>query len=209
MTDVDQSIAKIGLARHPAPGDIAAVLEDAASTIRKHGLQSISLAQVLAARGWGTSTIGDGRSGGDGTSSTERAADPSPYSVRWIGADEHYADLLRRLWLLGAAVDARTKEIVRHADDVDPTPPGTGECKACARACRPTKDRPRNRLVKGLCPTCYKAWQRYRDGGGLMLWSEWSSKRREGFSERDAAGTLVAIHTPEPDHDAEEPADSP
>ena len=212
----DAAVASIGLPRHPTPFEIAGVLEDTAKALRRDGSRAIDLARVLAARGYAASTLGDGGSRGtDATSSTERQAQravpgldsrgkplPLPPDAKWYGADRTYAQSLRDIWRLSLTLTASTSEIVRHADTTDPTPAGTGACRACERVCRPTKERPNNRLRSGLCPTCYRAWLAYMKQGGGQLWSDWVGRRRESYTERDSVGGLVAIHTPEPDHDA-------
>lgn len=209
----DPVVRNIGLARHPEPSAIADALEAAAKTLRSHGVNAIHMASQLAARGYSASTLGDGGSRPtDSTSVPERSAYrpgttdkgkpiPPPPGARWWGADEHYARLLADSWRFALKAKATTDEILRHASDVDPLPAGTGACRACNRVCRPDAQRPDNRIKSGLCPTCYKAWQRYSADDGPMLWSEWVAKRREGYSERDGEGRLITIHTPEPDHD--------
>lgn len=194
-------VRRIGLPAHPDPHTIAAALEDAAKTIRKHALQATDMASVLAAKGYAAVTIGDGGSrGSDTTSSTERhAAKPS----RWDAADHSYALALRTIWQDALGATAATNELLRHADDVDPTPAGQGECRACARFVKRTKDRPSFRLRSGLCPSCFGAWSAYRNSDGPMQWSEWVARRREGYTERDASGNVVRIHTPEPDEDGQ------
>lgn len=202
MTATDQTIASIGLPKHPSPHDIAQALRDAAKALDTSGQQAITMAAVLAARGYSVATLGDGGSrGSDQTSSTERAvpAVTELGDTRWHLADHYYAQLLRTAWRTAGKIEAHTHELLRHADDQDPTPAGTGECSACARFCRPTKARPSFRLRTGLCPSCFGAWKTYQSSGGPMLWSEWTSKRREELTERDASGNVVAVHTPEDD----------
>lgn len=216
MTAMDaatSTVRTIGLAGHPPPHDIADQLEALAKTIRKHATRAIDLAHQLASRGYPAGTLGDGGSrSSDTTSSTERNGNPDLPSY-WHGVDGRYAQALHDLHNLTGRANRLTLELVAHADDIDPTPAGTGACRACNRVCRPDAQRPGNRLVAGLCPTCYKAWQRYRRDDGSMQWSSWVAKRRESYSERDTEGRLIAVHTPEPDHTLdlshELPADHP
>lgn len=210
----DRPVASIGLPKHPDPGTIADTLEAAAKALRSSGLRAIDLAALLAARGYSASTLGDGGSRGtDATSSTERHGSryiggtddegkpiPIPADSKWLNADRAYASNLRDAWRLGLSIKSTTDELLRHASDVDPTPAGTGECKGCARYCKPNGSKG-DRLRQGLCQSCYRAWRRYVDNEGEQLWSDWSSRRREGFTERDDHGKVIAIHTPEPDHD--------
>lgn len=194
----DPTVRSIGLPSHPDPATMAAVGEEAAKAIRSKTLLATDMASTLAAKGYSARTLGDGGSRGtDTTSSTERLA--SRPANRWDAADHAYAAALRDFWRAGLAVIAQTDELLRHASDIDPTPAGTGECRACARFVRPTKQRSSFRLRSGLCPSCFGAWSNYRGQGGSMLWSEWVSRRRESFTERDLHGNVVAIHTPEPE----------
>jgi hypothetical protein len=192
ITDTDRTIASAGLPKHPEPYAIAKALRDAATRLEESGLDAIDMVSILAARGYSASTLGDGGSrGSDSTSSTERHATQDGGS-RWFNADREYAQLLRTVWLDAQAVISTIDEILRHAQDIDPTPAGTGSCMACDRFCRPDKDKPGNRLVSGLCPTDYRAWAR----AGRPLRIQWIAERRRSFT--DEQGTL---HTPEPDHD--------
>lgn len=196
-TKPDPIMASMGLPGHPDPNTIAAVFEGAAKALRSHGFRAMDLASVLAAKGYSARTLGDGGSRGtDTTSSTERlAARPG----RFDAVDHAYAALLRLGWSAGLNVKALTDELVRHADDVDPTPAGTGECRGCARYCK-NNGGDGDRLRSGLCQTCYRAWRRYVDAKGPDMWSVWVGKRRESYTERDPDGRIVRVHTPEPDH---------
>lgn len=203
----DPTVRSIGLPKHPDPSTIADALEAAATALRKDGLAAITMASTLAARGYSAVTLGDGGSrSSDTTSSTERHGNQHH---PWANLDHTYARLLRVAWQLASKLTAHTTSILAHATDIDPTPAGTGACRACNRVCRPDAQRPGNRLRSGLCPTCSRAWQRYMKADGSMLWSEWVAKRREGYTERDPQGRLVAVHTPEPDHDIDLTVDLP
>lgn len=198
----DPVVASIGLPKHPEPTMIAKALREAADAIDDHAMRAIGMARNLAAKGYSASTLGDGGSRGtDTTSSTERHA-LHDGSHRWDKADRAYALALQGSWRNALHVRSMTDELLRHASDADPLPAGTGECKACARFCRPDKGQG-DRLRSGLCQTCYRAWNRY---DGDMLWSAWVAQRREGYTERDAAGNVVAIHSPEPDHGGDDDA---
>lgn len=197
----DPVVRIIGLPSHPEPAVIADALEEAAKEIRSKMLPAQGMASVLAAKGYSAQTLGDGGSrGSDTTSSTERLA---ARRERWEAADFAYAQMLRTAWLAAHRVTAQTRELLRHADDVDPTPAGQGECRACARFVRRNPNRSSDRIISGLCQTCYRAWHRYK-AEGPMLWSDWVAARREGYTERDPAGRVVAIHTPDRDPDLED-----
>lgn len=197
----DRTVASMGLPRHGTPTQIARQLRDAARVIEQSGLDAIDLVSKLAARGYPTGGAGGSRSS-DRTSAPERLTIVElEHKGHWTDADRRYATDLRTLERLALDVKATTHEIIRHADDIDPTPAGSGECRACARTCRPSEDRPGNRLRSGFCPTCYRAWLRYRDQGGSMIRTDWAAQRRESYSERTPDGHLIKVHTPEPDHD--------
>lgn len=199
-------VRSIGLPSHPEPSVIASALEDAAKAIRSNALRATDMASVLAAKGYSAATLGDGGSRGtDTTSSTERHASlPS----RWEAADYIYAETLRTIWQDALGATAATNELLRHASDEDRTPAGTGECRACARFIRKSDTRKSHRLRSGLCPSCFGAWCTYRAAGGPdgsagpLLWSDWTARRREAITERDVAGNVVRIHTPEPDDES-------
>lgn len=202
MTATDATIASIGLPRHASPHAIAKSLRRLAASLEDHGLAAIDMVHNLSARGYPSSTLGDGGSRGSSVdTSTDRAVlgwmtdedEPAELpTFAWAGADHRYASLLAQLQLLTGKVQSETDEILRQADDVDPTPPGTGECLACGRFVRPDKEKPGNRLRAGLCPTDYRAWLR----AGQPLRATWVAQRRR--SHTDEHGVL---HTPEPDHD--------
>lgn len=202
-SEPDRAVVRIGLPAHPDPASIASALEAAAKALRSRSFGAMHMASVLAARGYSAQTIGDGGAkGSDTTSRTERlAAQPD----RWDAVDHAYAALLRGGWLTALRMEALTDELVRHALDDDPTPIGQGECRACARFVKRIDHRPSYRLRSGLCPSCFGAWCTYRAKGGPdgtagpMLWSEWTARRRESLTERDAVGRIVKIHTPEPE----------
>lgn len=198
----DPVVRSIGLPSHPDPNTIAKALEDAAKALRSAQFRAIDMASTLAAKGYSARTLGDGGSrGSDTTSSTERIASRKD---RWDAVDHGYATLLRTVWLDALATTGQTHELIRHASDVDPTPAGQGECRACSRFVKRDPNRSSYRLISGLCPTCYQAWHRYTAADGPDQWSTWVAKRREAITERDSNGNVIAIHTPEPAHDLEE-----
>jgi len=128
-----------------------------ADLLDKHGDRTVGFSRLLASRGWPASTGGGGSRSSDTTSSTERAAlGPHP----WAGIDERYLGQLAELWKLGVAVQATMSSVLAHASDEDPVPAGTGHCRRCERFCRPTGDRPQDRIRAGYCPACYRRWLR-------------------------------------------------
>lgn len=146
--------------------NLVAQLRGLADLLDRHGDRTVDFARLLAARGWPSSTGGggahtpggSGTSGTSGTSSrTERAAlNPHP----WVGVDERYADQLQLLRSAGLAVQATITSVLAHASGDDPEPAGTGHCRRCERFCRPTPDRPQDRIRSGYCPACYRRWLR-------------------------------------------------
>jgi hypothetical protein len=150
------------------------------------------MAALLAARGWGTSTLGDdGSRSTEGTSTTERAA-LSDFRDPWQAVDVRLATLLAALTDTARDLDRLVAVILLHAEDLDPVPAGTGECQACGRFCRPDKTRPGNRLRSGLCPTDYQAWVR----AGRPDRNTWVRTKRHDLTDENGV-----LHTPEPDHD--------
>jgi hypothetical protein len=138
-------------------------LRGLADLLDRHGARTVDLTRVLAARGWPGSTGGAGRgSSGAGSSGggsrTERAA-LNPH--RWVGLDERYAGQLELLRDAGLAVQATITSVLAHASDEDPVPAGTGHCRRCEKLCRPTAERPSDRIRSGYCPACYKRWLRH------------------------------------------------
>lgn len=162
--------------RHPQPQVIADDLEALAAFLRTYHVHdklllrkgrcqcAVCLAERLGARGYPANTAG-GIRGSDNTSSTERAAGvlsdttqlaPPPFA----GIDEQLHKLLRLLTRTGVNVVSTSIRVMSHGTDDDPVPAGTGSCNCCEKFCRPTPDKPNNRIVSGYCPTCYKQWDR-------------------------------------------------
>lgn len=188
MSHVDDSIAKIGLASHPEPYAMAEALRSLADLLDESGKQAIRTAPVLAARGFPTSTIGDGGSRStEGTSSTERGGTqavpiinprtnkPYPPSelVRFHLIDSRLAAALATAYRGVLLSHVLIAEVVMHADDIDALPAGTGSCLRCGRFCRPTADRPDNRLRSKLCDACRKAWTRASEADRSLTRGEW------------------------------------
>lgn len=188
----DAVVRSIGLPRHPGIPAIVEADQNRAQWMVTDGDRLLEYASLLASQGYANSTLGDGGSRGtDSTSSTERTA-LRDHPGRWVGVDAELASRLRDYHLAGAALDALHADVLHHAADLDPVPAGTGECLACGRFCRPSKDKPGNRLRSGLCPTHHRAWCRAgRPDRGL-----WIRQRRTELTDEHGV-----LHTPEPDHD--------
>lgn len=143
--------------RHPQPATVAAYLRRLADMLEEHGPTATERAGVLAARGWPTTVTGNGRRSADTSSSTERAAlNPDP----WAGIDEQLANHIRAIWKTATDIETDIVRILTHATTDDPVPPGTGSCQRCGRFCRPTAQRPDNRIRSGWCNACRMAWTR-------------------------------------------------
>ena len=146
--------------RTPALSDIAERAERVAKLCRRNGPAILKMAELLAARGWPTSTLGDGgsRGVGDGLTSTERAADnPGP----WADADVQLAAATVTLDRALAAWAVAAGNILAHGD-IEATErhnrqPGSGPCMACTRD---VPGRENDRLRAGFCGACRKRWER-------------------------------------------------
>jgi hypothetical protein len=188
----DGAVRSIGLASHPSPGNLAEDLRATAQSLYEQGTRAVDMIAVLAARGWAASTLGDGGSRGtDATSSPEREA-LVDFHNPWVGADVSFAQDLHDLAKLHTKVNNKIAAALRHAQDLDPVPVGTGECQACGRFCRPNKTHPGNRLRAGLCPTDYRAMHRANPDSR----TDWVRTRRNALTDPNGV-----LHTPEPDHD--------
>jgi hypothetical protein len=144
----------------PTPKDLAARLRMAAAMLDAQGKHAVRLAPELAARGYPSSTLGDG--GARGTtpgSSVERAALNADPTRRFVAVDVRLYAQFRTLWMLCNALESTVAAIVVHASDEDPLPAGSGACQCCDRMCRPDA-KPGDRLRAGYCPACYEAWRR-------------------------------------------------
>lgn len=196
----DRAVASIGRVKHSPPSKLAEIARDFARLMDDQGLDIFDRLHHLSDDGYPGATLGDGGSRGtDSPSQPERFVlrNPGP----WHGKDREFHADLRRLEDLLVDVKATMLNVLRHASTDDPTPAGTGECRACARYCKPSEGKAGNRLRSGMCPTCYRAWKRYSDGGGELIRVEWIAQRLASFTERYEDGTVKQIHTPEPDHD--------
>jgi len=154
--------------RAPHPTVLAQALEQTARILRTHGTQAQRMATLLAARGYPTSTLGNGTRSSDTTTSTERAiglAGPdgplTPPDPGWIGVDDKLANEGRAL--LRAAINhaSLVTRILAHASDDDPLPAGIGYCQhpECDHLCDPRKN-PDDRLRSNYCPMHHKRWVR-------------------------------------------------
>lgn len=168
---------------HPQYGRIATNLRDFANvldTLGEHNRRAAASgtcrclgcrAEILAARGFPSGTLGAGARSSDTTSSTERAIGLAagettplvPPDPSFVGIDEKLARHMRLIWAAVTEAAGLVGVVNSHAPDDDPIPAGTGHCECCEKFCRPdgSKD-PDNRLRSGLCPACHQAWLRWR-----------------------------------------------
>jgi hypothetical protein len=173
---------------HPKPSTIADQLDQVARhttglahQIRAVAPQAIAQAAILAARGYPTSTLGNGARTTSQNTSTERAAlDPDT----WAGVDDQLAALLRRAWLTSTQLDQVAAElsglmvrILAHAGDDDPIPAGRGHCLACETFC--IGDGGNDRLRDGFCHPCTTAWSRWRVRQPMGARSDYIRWRRQ------------------------------
>lgn len=188
----DAVVRSIGLPRHPGVTVIVEIGQTHLQRLVSDGDRAVEYASLLASRGYANSTLGDGGSRAtDGTSSTERTA-LRDFRDRWVDVDVLLATRLRDFHRAGLALDALVADVLHHAADLDHVPAGTGECVCCSRFCRPSKDKPGNRIQAWFCPTCYRAWAR----AGRPERSGWIRQR-----QKDLTDDHGVLHTPEPDHD--------
>lgn len=153
------------MTNHPTPKVIATHLRTVANLLDDHGTLAIDLAAVLASRGLPSAVGGSGSRSADTTTSVERAAgtdQDTDRNTRWDDIDVRLARLLRLTWKVGLDVQTTIGDIVAHAQDLDEVPAGTGSCLCCSNICRPDHRHPERRLRSGFCPSCYKAWIRWR-----------------------------------------------
>jgi len=145
--------------RHPAPPVLAKNLRQLADRLDDQGNRAIRQAQILAARGWPSSTNGtDGGRSSDPTTSTERAAlNPGPYD----DIDNRLAQQLSLAWHCCLELHASIDMILAHANDDDPISPLVGVCDRCGLICKGSGSS--NRLHgSGLCHACNEAWRRWQ-----------------------------------------------
>lgn len=142
-----------------APKKLAQHLRQVAARLDLVGADALRLAPQLEARGWPTTTLGDGPRGTTNSSSTETAAlkGPGPYENATINLNAR----LHYTWLVSTRLDELLEQLTAHADTTDPLPAGSGSCEACGHVCRPDMKKG-DRIRSGFCPACYRAW--LRDG---------------------------------------------
>lgn len=155
------------MTNHPTPKVIATHLRTIANLLDDHGILAIDLAAALATRGLPSAVGGTGSRSADTTTSVERAAgadleEDTTRSTHWDDIDVRLAKLLRLTWKVGLDVQTTIGDIVAHAQDLDDVPAGTGSCLCCTTICRPDHKNPGRRLRSGFCPSCYRAWIRWR-----------------------------------------------
>lgn len=147
-------------------------------------------AEILAARGFPTGTLGSGARSSDTTSSTERAVGLggggevlSPPDPVFVGIDQKLAKHMRLIWAAVTEASGLVGVVNSHAPDDDPIPAGTGHCECCERFCRPdgAKD-PDNRLRGGFCPACWRSWLRWRTRSPDALRTDFMRWRRQNMN---------------------------
>lgn len=149
----------------PTRGQLIAQLRATIAALENHGAQAERMAPLLAARGWPTTTLGDG--GSRGTSeltSTEAAAS---HRDRWADADEKLARFYLQTHILVSAGQQLIADLTAHAiadDDHEPgmvrtTKAGAGWCIGCGRWVTGAPD---DRLRGGACNACAMAWTRFK-----------------------------------------------
>lgn len=136
--------------------DVATVLENVASDLRRFGASALDMAPALASVGYPSGGSGSPGKSADRTSSTERAATSSA----------PFADVDRDLLLAFEGVithgvnlgELATRVMVRaDARGLRKVPKGAGICPACDTYCG---GGPKDRLHGGMCNTDNMAWIR-------------------------------------------------
>ena len=117
-------------------------------------------AELYAARGFPSSTLGSGSRSADTTSSTERAAVGG--LARFVDLDTTLAAQLRTLRYSADELAALVVLLRSHDTMDDQLPAGSGSCAACGEFVRPDADRPDRRIKSGLGPACFKSLSRWR-----------------------------------------------
>lgn len=146
--------------RHPSPMQLATHLRDLAKMLDMQGGLALDRASLLASRGYPASVGGNGPRSSDTTSSTERAAlNTHP----WDGIDERITNLMTTIQTNGIDLKGLLSNVLAHADDNDPLPPGTGYCACgCEHYCSPRQNGDEDRLKNLLAPSCHRAFLRWR-----------------------------------------------
>ena len=141
-------------------------------------------AELLAARGFPSSTLGTGSRSSDTTSSTERAAgvlsdSRHPHLPRHADLDVTLAARLRALRYDAGEVAALVVELRSHDTTADPRPAGTGDCQGCGTFVLADPEKGR-RIRSGLGPACYAAWLRWQQAGKGDRSAFLTDRRRDG-----------------------------
>lgn len=152
----------------PSPTQLARLLRDTADLIDRHGPRALDMAPLLAARGWPTTTLGDGtgsRTDTD-TTSTETAA---LTNTRFDGIDTRLDAAWLTTWRAATACAALVTTVTAHAaPDTEhngraTTHTGAGTCGACNKWVTGSSN---DRLRAGWCNACRVSYQRWRDRTG-------------------------------------------
>lgn len=144
----------------PQPHRIAAALEHAAATIRTQGRDALDRAHDWTTTG--NSSGGNNRKPkgdhSDPTATTALNPQPAHGVATWhqelithLDQLDHTAN--QTLTLIAKIVTVADLE--ERAEQL--RQPGTGYCECCAEWVPGTPD---NRIVKGFCPSCRRAWDR-------------------------------------------------
>ena len=149
--------------RPPTRIQLITQLKNLTKMLEDHGAMAERMAPLLAARGWTTTTLGDG--GSRGTSeltSTERAAD---HRNRWADADQKLIQLYVATYGIIGALDQTIADLTAHATTdaeheghhLTRTNTTGGWCQACNRWVPGTAD---DRIRSGFCSACNMAFAR-------------------------------------------------
>lgn len=148
--------------QQPTRAQLVTQLKNLTRALEANGAQAERMAPLLAARGWPTSTLGDGgsRSTSEHTS-TERAGS---HRDRWADADQKLARFYLQTYTLVTAGQQLIADLAGHAiADEDhehegrATTPNGGWCLACDRWVTGAAD---DRLRSGFCNACRVAFGR-------------------------------------------------
>lgn len=156
--------------RHPSPKQLAKHLSQAKKLLDDKGGLALDRAELLASRGYPSSTNGNGSRSSDPTSSTERAVglsgddgDASPPDREWIGFDDRLRNRMQAVEQALLDLEGDIAKALAHDNDADPLPPGTGYCACgCEHYCSPKQNGDEDRLKNLLAPKCHRAFLRWR-----------------------------------------------